>query len=79
VVTYPMSATTGIFTAPVETAFALIDTTGWAPGRHLLFVEAQDADGVWGVPTATFLEIRERTAEKRRYFFPMMMNDGADE
>jgi len=79
VVTYPMSATTGIFTAPVETAFALIDTTGWAPGRHLLFVEAQDADGVWGAPTATFLEIRERTAEKRRYFFPMMMNDGADE
>jgi hypothetical protein len=68
-----MTSTTGVFTASVETAFARIDTTGWAPGRHLLFVEAQDADGVWGVPTAIFLDVDDApVAEERRYFFPMV-------
>ncbi|MEJ5246772.1 MAG: M14 family zinc carboxypeptidase [Caldilinea sp.] len=73
VVAHPMTSTTGVFTASVETAFARIDTTGWAPGRHLLFVEAQDADGVWGVPTAIFLDVDDApVAEERRYFFPMV-------
>lgn len=68
-----MSSTTGVFTTSVETASALIDTTGWAPGRYLLFVEAQDANGVWGVPTAVFLDVDEApVGEQRRYFFPMV-------
>jgi hypothetical protein len=32
-----------------------VDTTGWEPGRHTLLVEAQDADGNWGVPSAAFV------------------------
>ena len=27
------------------------------PGRHLVFVEAQDAAGNWGVPSAVFLDV----------------------
>ena len=54
-VSYPMSPTDGAFDAAVETVHAVVDTTGWAPGRHILFVEGQDGHGNWGVPTAVFL------------------------
>ena len=62
-VSYPLAPVDGDFDAVTEDAFAAIDTTGWSSGRYLLLVEAQDADGVWGVPTASFLEVGER-----RYF-----------
>jgi carboxypeptidase T len=62
-VSYPLAPVDGAFDAVTEDAFAAIDTTGWSSGRYLLLVEAQDADGVWGVPTASFLEVGER-----RYF-----------
>jgi len=53
----PMAPADGTFDAPVEEAVAVIDTQGWAPGRHLLFVEGQDAAGVWGVPTGVFIDL----------------------
>jgi len=55
VISYPLSPADGAFDAPVETVGAVVDTIGWTPGRHVLFVEAQDTDGNWGVPTAVFL------------------------
>jgi hypothetical protein len=58
--TYPLAPVDGAFDAVAEQAFAVIDTTGWSSGRYLLLVEAQDADGGWGVPTAIFLEVGER-------------------
>ncbi len=64
-VTYPMTPTHGAFTLPVEPAFAAIDTTEWTDGQHLIFVEAQDASGVWGVPTAFFVRIGESVGERR--------------
>ncbi|MFN8444601.1 MAG: M14 family metallopeptidase [Caldilineaceae bacterium] len=45
------------FNSNVEGVSATIDTTGWTTGRHTLFVEAQDSDGNWGVPSAVFVEI----------------------
>lgn len=54
---YPMQAIDGNFDENVEAITAEVDTTGLAPGVHLLFVESQDAAGNWGVPTAVFLEI----------------------
>jgi len=55
VISYPMSPSDGAFDAAVETVQTIVDTTGWTPGRHTLFVESQDTDGNWGVPTAVFL------------------------
>jgi len=49
----------GSFDSSVEVGVAMIDTENWLPGRHLLMLEAQDATGVWGVPTAVFLEIAD--------------------
>ncbi|HPC82278.1 MAG TPA: M14 family zinc carboxypeptidase [Thermoanaerobaculaceae bacterium] len=53
--TSPMSPTDGAFNSPLENVQALIDTSGWSPGRHLLFVEGKDAEGNWGVPAAAFV------------------------
>jgi hypothetical protein len=45
------------FGAAAETARATVSTVGLPPGRHVLFVEGQDADGHWRVPTAVFLRV----------------------
>jgi hypothetical protein len=61
VLTHPLSPSEGAFDSTVETVRATLDTAGWAPGRHTVFVEAQDADGRWGVPTAVFIQIEPLT------------------
>ncbi|OGO70164.1 MAG: hypothetical protein A2Z49_00205 [Chloroflexi bacterium RBG_19FT_COMBO_56_12] len=55
--TYPLDPADGAFDATIESLTANVDTTGWTPGRHVLFVESQDADGNWGVPSSVFLNI----------------------
>ena len=54
-ISYPMSPADGAFDAAVEAVQAAVDTTGWTPGRHILFVESRDAQGSWGVPSAVFV------------------------
>ena len=55
VISYPLSAADGTFNSSIEAITAQLNTVGLAPGRHSLFIEAQDASGNWGVPTAVFL------------------------
>lgn len=55
--TYPIAPLDGDFDNPVESLSAMINTAGWSMGRHTMFVESQDADGNWGVPSAIFLWI----------------------
>ncbi|MCB8942278.1 MAG: PKD domain-containing protein [Ardenticatenaceae bacterium] len=52
-----MTAVDGNFDSPVEAAQATLDTTGLSQGRHTIFVRGQDANGRWGVLSATFLYI----------------------
>jgi len=54
---HSMTPADGTFDTSVEEAVGVIDTQGWAPGRYLLFVEGQDAAGVWGVPTGVFVDV----------------------
>jgi carboxypeptidase T len=54
---YPMTAIDGVFNQPVEAIQATVNTAGWQPGRHTIYVESQDASGNWGVPSAVFLWI----------------------
>jgi carboxypeptidase T len=54
---YPLGAADGTYSSPTETVRAELDTTGLTPGRHLIFVESQDAAGNWGVPSAAFVWI----------------------
>ena len=54
-VAYAMNAPGVISTTATLTAS--VDTTDWSAGRHTVFVEAQDSDGNWGVPTAVFVDV----------------------
>ena len=54
-VAYAMDAPAVISTTATLTA--TVDTSGWSAGRHTVFVEAQDSDGNWGVPTAVFVDV----------------------
>jgi hypothetical protein len=56
--TFALQAVDGSYDTPVERLRAQIATGALAPGRHLVFVEARDASGNWGVPSAVFLELR---------------------
>lgn len=53
----PLAAGDGLFDAGIETVTVTINTTGWGSGRHTIFVEGQDANGNWGVPTAIFITV----------------------
>jgi len=56
-VALPAFADDGAFDEVSEAVSATIDTTGLAPGRHLLFVRGQDAAGNWGPVGAAFLDV----------------------
>ncbi|MDY7225742.1 M14 family metallopeptidase [Hyalangium rubrum] len=56
--TYAMSPVDGAFSSSIESVQATVFTSGLTPGRHTLFVESQDANGNWGVPTAIFLNVQ---------------------
>lgn len=70
-VTVMMTPTHGVFATPVESAFAHIDTRDLPTGQQIVFVEAQDAAGVWGVPTAIFATIGERR------YLPLVLGEEA--
>ena len=56
-VTSPMTASDGSFNSTIEGIEATIDTTGWANGRHTIFVESKDAAGNWGYTSAVFIDV----------------------
>jgi len=58
-VTNTMSAVEGEFNNSIEDVTATIDTSGLSPGRHIIYVRGQDANGNWGVVSAAFLNINE--------------------
>jgi len=55
VISYPLSAADGAFNSSIELLTAQLNTTSLTSGRHCVFIEAQDASGNWGVPTAAFI------------------------
>ncbi len=57
--TFPLTARDGAFDSVREEAFARIDPSALTPGRHMVVVAGQDAQGAWGPPTAIFLDVSE--------------------
>jgi hypothetical protein len=55
--TYPMTASDGLFDTNIEAIRATIDTTDLSNGRHMVFIESKDLDGNWGYTSAAFLDI----------------------
>jgi hypothetical protein len=56
--TFSMAAADGTFNSTVEPIVANVNTSGLAPGRHMIFVESRDASGAWGPPTAIFFTVQ---------------------
>jgi murein tripeptide amidase MpaA len=56
--TYALNPVDGSFNSTVESVQGTVFTSGLTVGRHTLFVESQDANGNWGVPTAIFLNVQ---------------------
>lgn len=55
--TVAMTASDGTFNAKTENVKATINTTGLSVGRHTIFVQGQDANNNWGVPSAIFITV----------------------
>ncbi|MCP4114738.1 MAG: hypothetical protein GY737_04910 [Desulfobacteraceae bacterium] len=55
----PMTPSDGFFNSSTESVEAVIDTTGWSDGSHMIFVRGQDADGNWGAVSAVFIHIND--------------------
>jgi carboxypeptidase T len=53
----PLAPADGSFDAVTEGLAGQINTTGLSLGKHIVYVRARDASGVWGPVTASFLNI----------------------
>jgi carboxypeptidase T len=53
----PLAAADGSFNSVTEAVSGSIDTTGLAPGRHLVYVRARDASGAVGAVTAGWVTV----------------------
>ena len=64
----------GDYDSSVESLTGSLDTTGMQPGVYTIFLEAQDADGNWGPPTALSIEVvaivNERTPPQYKLYLP---------
>jgi len=54
-----LQASDGSFNSSVEAVGATLDTSGLAPGKHLVYVRGRDAAGNWGAFSAVFLNISD--------------------
>jgi carboxypeptidase T len=54
-ITHSLAVADGAWDSPVESITTTIDTSDWSAGRHTLFLEARDAAGNRGVPSAGFV------------------------
>ncbi|WIW00012.1 M14 family zinc carboxypeptidase [Kinneretia aquatilis] len=54
-----LQASDGSFNSSSEAVRASLDTTGLAPGKHLVYVRGRDAAGNWGALSAVFLNISD--------------------
>lgn len=52
-----LSPADGSFNSSSENVTASIDTTGWAAGRHILYLRGKDNQNNWGAVSAIFLTI----------------------
>jgi carboxypeptidase T len=59
---HAMAVSDGSFDSKSEGVTAIIDTTGWSEGRHIVFVRGQDAGGNWGAFSAIFLDVSGPTS-----------------
>jgi len=71
-----MAATDGAFNSAVEGVDAVLDTAGYATGRHTVFVRGRDAAGNWGAVSAAFLWLLDAAEAARLVGVVTDIDDG---
>jgi len=62
------------FDTSSEGASAVIDTRGWTPGRHTIFIQGTDAGGNRGPASAVFLDVgEEQTSQAKECLFSIYL------
>ena len=69
---FSLESVDGELDSSVEELTATIDTSELEAGRHTVFIESQDANGNFGVPTAVFIDVID-------FFAGADVIDGSDE
>ena len=69
---FSLESVDGELDSSVEQLTATIDTSELETGRHTVFIESQDANGNFGVPTAVFIDVID-------FFAGADVIDGSDE
>ena len=69
---FDLKSADGELDSSVEELTAKIDTSKLSPGRHTIFIESQDANGNFGVPSAVFVNVLDFSPE-------VTILDGSDE
>ena len=69
-----LTAADGAFDSSVEQAQVVISTGSWLAGDYTIFVEGQDADGNWGVPTAYFITIASVPTATEFVYLPIVVD-----
>ena len=54
---FELESADGELDSSVEELTAKVDTSNLSPGRHTIFIESQDANGNFGVPSAVFIDV----------------------
>ncbi|MFM2310944.1 MAG: hypothetical protein RLZZ04_220 [Cyanobacteriota bacterium] len=54
---FELESADGELDGSVEELTAKVDTSKLSPGRHTIFIESQDANGNFGVPSAVFIDV----------------------
>ena len=52
-----MTASDGVFNSSNEAVNVIFDSSQWAPGKHLLYVQGSNVSGASGPPAAVFLQV----------------------
>jgi carboxypeptidase T len=52
-----MAAVDGNLNSATEAVRATVNTTGWAPGKHTIYVRSRDTSNYWGPYSAVFLTV----------------------
>jgi Ca2+-binding RTX toxin-like protein len=55
---FPLVPKDGKFDSPKEELQTEINTTNLSVGKHQIFVQSKNENGIWGVPSSTFIEIK---------------------
>lgn len=72
----PLTAVDGRFDSVAESAVATLPLESLTPGRHTIFVYGRDANGRWGAPGVTFVDVQFKVSgTSYEVFVPLALAD----